>query len=198
MLDEPIPSVTRLNFLFEKIFSRALQVLEKGHVKCYIAERSQRKVFQVRGSRPSDHYIVFPRHYCSCQAFLYVVVGHDNPLCKHQLAARLAQALHRSHNITVSDEDMHDTAVFGRAHALTGMEKAQSLMPHPTMHMPSKTTVLLCVVVLHVVALSYLMRAAQKAQKAREAPRKVNCVYEWASLAIPRQNIRIPLGITKA
>ncbi len=24
--------------------------------------------------------------------------------CKHQLAARLAQALHRSHNITVSDE----------------------------------------------------------------------------------------------
>ena len=38
----------RLNFLFEKIFSRALQVLEKGHVKCYIGERSQRKVFQVR------------------------------------------------------------------------------------------------------------------------------------------------------
>jgi hypothetical protein len=35
---------------------------------------------QVRGSRPSDQYIVFPRHYCSCQAFLYVVVGHDNPL----------------------------------------------------------------------------------------------------------------------
>lgn len=96
--------LSRLNFLFDKNLSRALQVLEKGHVKCYTAERSQRKVFQVQGSRPSDQYTVFPRHYCSCQAFLYVVVGHDNPLCKHQLAARLAQALHKSHNITVSDE----------------------------------------------------------------------------------------------
>lgn len=106
----------------------------------------------------------------------------------------------------VAVQDIHDTAIFGRAHALTGMEKAQGLLPQSSLHMPSKATVVTCIVILHVVALTYLLyalytaqrRAAQKAQKAREAPRKVNCVYEWASLALPRQNIRLPLGITKA
>ncbi len=53
---------------------------------------------------------------------------------------------------------------------VTGMEKAQSLMPHPIMHMPSKTTVLLCVVVLHVVALSYLMYALYTAQRQAALP----------------------------
>ncbi|BDA40962.1 hypothetical protein COCOBI_01-6160 [Coccomyxa sp. Obi] len=106
----------------------------------------------------------------------------------------------------VAVQDIHDAAIFGRAHTLTGMEKAQSLLPQSSLHMPSKATVVTCIVILHVVALTYLLyalfiaqrRAAQKAQKAREAPRKVNCVYEWASLALPRQNIRLPLGITKA
>ncbi len=35
---------------------------------------------QVQGSRQGDHYTVFPLHYCSCQAFLYTVVGQSHPL----------------------------------------------------------------------------------------------------------------------
>lgn len=46
-----------------------------------------------------------------------------------------------------------------------GMEKAQALMPHTAMHMPSKTTVVTCIVVLHVVALSYLLYALYTAQR---------------------------------
>jgi hypothetical protein len=48
---------------------------------------------------------------------------------------------------------------------VTGMEKAQSLTPHSTMHMPSKATVVTCIVVLHVVALTYLLYALYTAQR---------------------------------
>ena len=37
----------RLNFLFGKDLQKALQIIERGQVKCYVAEQSQRKVFQV-------------------------------------------------------------------------------------------------------------------------------------------------------
>ncbi|CAK0754910.1 hypothetical protein CVIRNUC_002333 [Coccomyxa viridis] len=93
----------------------------------------------------------------------------------------------------------HDTAF-----VLSGMEKAQHLLPHP--HMPSKTTWVLVIVMLHVLALAYLTfvlyRAARhrrSAEKSREPPRRVNCVYEWASLAVPRRTIfRVPLGTIRA
>ena len=37
---------------------------------------------QVQGSRQGDYYTVFPQHYCSCQAFLYSVVGHGHPVVR--------------------------------------------------------------------------------------------------------------------
>ena len=80
---------------------------------------------QVKGRGPSDQYIVFPGHYCSCHSFfwdvvsrkhaIYVSLPEPTPLpgpalirhltpqadmwlllqCKHQLAARAAQATRR-------------------------------------------------------------------------------------------------------
>ena len=44
-----------------------------------------------------------------------------------------------------------------------GMERAQHLLPHP--HMPSKTTMVLAVVMLHVVALAYLMLVLYRAAR---------------------------------
>ena len=44
-----------------------------------------------------------------------------------------------------------------------GMEKAQHLLPHP--HMPSKTTMVLGIVMLHVVALTYLMFVLYRAAR---------------------------------
>ena len=34
-------------------------------------------LFHVRGKSSSDNYLVFPEHYCSCQAFFYEVVGRS-------------------------------------------------------------------------------------------------------------------------
>ncbi|KAK9803872.1 hypothetical protein WJX72_001088 [[Myrmecia] bisecta] len=119
MLKEPTPSVARvadsvfsqlqsaapdvvdshlssLNFLFDKNCGRALQIVDQGGVKCFIAQDSRRKVFQVQGKTAADQYIVFPEHYCSCQAFFYDTVGRgDAVYCKHQLAARIADSLQR-------------------------------------------------------------------------------------------------------
>lgn len=47
----------------------------------------------------------------------------------------------------------------------TGIHKAQYLMPHSGMHMPSKETVVTIVVLLHVIALSYLVYALYTAQR---------------------------------
>ena len=43
------------------------------------------------------------------------------------------------------------------------MEKAQHLLPHP--HMPSKTTWVLVIVMLHVIALAYLMLILYRAAR---------------------------------
>ena len=44
-----------------------------------------------------------------------------------------------------------------------GMERAQHLLPHP--HMPSKATMVLAIVVLHVVALTYLLLVLYRAAR---------------------------------
>ena len=90
----------RLHLLFDKNLERALQIVDKGDVKCYVAEKSGRTVYQVcfshcscscigvcvcgallvegmqvKGKTAADPYTVFPLHYCSCHAFLYDVLG---------------------------------------------------------------------------------------------------------------------------
>lgn len=37
-----------LHLLFDKNLDRALQIVDKGQVKCYVAQDSQRKLFVVR------------------------------------------------------------------------------------------------------------------------------------------------------
>lgn len=52
-----------------------------------------------------DVYVVFPRHYCACEAFHFVVVSRGESLqCKHQLAARLAYILRKCGVETVEEE----------------------------------------------------------------------------------------------
>ena len=36
---------------------------------------------QVQGRQAGDRYLVFPTHYCSCQAFLHGVVGKSDAPC---------------------------------------------------------------------------------------------------------------------
>ncbi|GFR52481.1 hypothetical protein Agub_g15051 [Astrephomene gubernaculifera] len=90
--------------LYGKNFAKALEVVDGGGIVCYVGEETGRKVYKVPGKRPADQYIVFPAHYCSCQSFLYDVVGRSEAVCcKHQLAARLATVLNRATVIQTSD-----------------------------------------------------------------------------------------------
>jgi hypothetical protein len=200
--------------LVGKNWPKALQIVDEGGVKCFVAENSKRRVYQVRRGGPaarclqraacrprlpamhataqpccqmlrppppiqpaaagpsrrtsaftppprhqaalqvqgksgSDPYIVFPAHFCTCHFFHYEVVGKGEAThvswkpaarralppalaavrasvrvaswalpgprvllltppavpaqCKHQLAARMAQALQRCPDITVPD-----------------------------------------------------------------------------------------------
>ncbi|KAL0056031.1 hypothetical protein WJX82_006946 [Trebouxia sp. C0006] len=84
------------NFLLDKNWGRGLQIVDQGGVRCFEAESSKRRVFQVQGKSASDHYLVFPEHYCSCQAFFFEVVGRSEaPFCKHQIAAKIADTYKR-------------------------------------------------------------------------------------------------------
>eukprot|EP00983_Pelagomonas_calceolata_P035444 1108543-Pelagomonas_calceolata.AAC.3 len=92
----------------------------------------------VQGKSASDVYLVFPQHFCSCQAFFFKVVHESETICnsefkidsgaegkvlrachslyvqcKHQLAARLALALGRCPIITVSDVEIASMLAFG-------------------------------------------------------------------------------------
>ncbi|XP_042434253.1 zinc finger SWIM domain-containing protein 7-like isoform X1 [Zingiber officinale] len=64
--------------------------------------------FQVVGeSRKKEEYICFPEHHCTCYSFFYDVVNRGEQLCcKHQIAARLAEAVGQLEEMEVSDEQL--------------------------------------------------------------------------------------------
>ena len=84
-------------------------LLNSSSLSCFVT--------QVQGKSASDHYLVFPEHYCSCQAFFYEVVNifwlmpicqrlHPNQKlltltatvllqCKHQIAAKVSDTYKR-------------------------------------------------------------------------------------------------------
>ncbi|KAH9563212.1 hypothetical protein CY35_05G113100 [Sphagnum magellanicum] len=101
--------LSMLNFLFEKNLERALRILDQGGVQRVTSEPSHRTMFQVIGESKSAApcYLCFPDHYCSCQSFYFDVVAKSEQIyCKHQLAAKLANALHMCKEVTMSDEEL--------------------------------------------------------------------------------------------
>ena len=95
--------LSALHFLFDKHLTKALQIVDQGGVFCFVGEPSGRRAWQVQG-QASEAYAVHPGHYCSCQAFFFDVISKaEASCCKHQLAARLAQALGRVRVTPVTD-----------------------------------------------------------------------------------------------
>jgi predicted nucleic acid-binding Zn finger protein len=59
-----------------------------------------------------DVYTVLPKLYCSCQSFQFSVIARSEaPLCKHQLAARLADAMGCTRSEVVEDEVIYELLV---------------------------------------------------------------------------------------
>lgn len=97
-----------LHFLFGKNFERATRIVDQGGVRRVSGSPSGRFFFLVVGeSRRKEEYICFPEHHCTCYSFFYDIVSRGEQLCcKHQLAARLAEAVGAHAEVTVSDEQL--------------------------------------------------------------------------------------------
>ncbi|XP_074559244.1 uncharacterized protein LOC141815230 isoform X1 [Curcuma longa] len=97
-----------LHFLFGKNLERAARIVDQGGVRKLSATPSGRSLFLVVGeSRRKEEYICFPEHHCTCYSFFYDVVNRGEQLCcKHQIAARLAEAVGQLDELEVSDEQL--------------------------------------------------------------------------------------------
>jgi hypothetical protein len=125
--------LSNLHFLYDSHFAKALQIVDQGGVWCFVGASSGRRVYQVQGhsnehyvvhpahycscqvragadhrlparppARRSQPTPVCPRS--PLQAFFFDVVSKaEAAACKHQLAARLADALNKTRVQTVSD-----------------------------------------------------------------------------------------------
>ncbi|KAH7301760.1 hypothetical protein KP509_23G041100 [Ceratopteris richardii] len=100
--------LSMLHFLYGKNLERAMRILDQNGVYRIVGEPSKRVVFQVVGeSKNSEKYLCFPKHFCSCHSFFFDVVGRGEQLsCKHQLAARIAEALEIRQHMVVPDEKL--------------------------------------------------------------------------------------------
>ncbi|MEW5319805.1 MAG: hypothetical protein WDW38_010932 [Sanguina aurantia] len=92
------------SLVYGKNWAKAMEIVDSKGVTAYVADKSRRTIYKVLGSAATDHYTVFPRHYCSCHSFFYDVAFRSEAVCcKHQLAARVAAALNICTVIQTSD-----------------------------------------------------------------------------------------------
>ncbi|KAF0310189.1 Zinc finger SWIM domain-containing protein 7 [Amphibalanus amphitrite] len=86
----------------------ALDLIDRSAVSRLVAPAG-RAVYRVLGSGGVPYYCPQPLTFCPCPAFQYTVLQRgDQPLCKHLLAAKLAQALGKCADTAVSDPHLRD------------------------------------------------------------------------------------------
>ncbi|TVU38131.1 hypothetical protein EJB05_11485, partial [Eragrostis curvula] len=97
-----------LETLFGKNMLRACKIVDERGVRRVTGAPSGRSLFLVMGeSRRKEEYLCFPEHLCTCYSFFYDIVGRGEQLCcKHQLAARLAEAVGEHQEMEVTDEEL--------------------------------------------------------------------------------------------
>ncbi|RZR94459.1 hypothetical protein BHM03_00023145 [Ensete ventricosum] len=103
---KPSPSIALI--LLGLNLERATRIVDQGGVRKVSAAPSGRSFFLVVGeSKRKEEYICFPEHHCTCYSFFYDVVNRGEHLCcKHQIAARLAEAVGEVVEVEVSDEQL--------------------------------------------------------------------------------------------
>ncbi len=94
-----------LQYLLNGLLLRAVEIVEAGLVSCIVARPSGRVAYEVEGSALLP-YLVLGHRYCSCPAFFSTcVLKGEAPYCKHQVAARLADALQCANVREMSDSE---------------------------------------------------------------------------------------------
>ncbi|KAJ4462605.1 hypothetical protein PAPYR_594 [Paratrimastix pyriformis] len=92
-----------LYYIFKQTLVQALEILDQSHVTRLSVTGTPRSCFLVQGK--NSHYLTYS-HYCSCPSFMYSVISRlEVPMCKHQLAAVLAEAMGHVQERPVSEEE---------------------------------------------------------------------------------------------
>jgi predicted nucleic acid-binding Zn finger protein len=81
-----------LSKVFGTRFENAVKAVEEGKVRRVTFTPSRREVWIVSG-KERNYLLLQAAGYCSCEDFYFRVISHEEILCYHLLAQRLADAL---------------------------------------------------------------------------------------------------------
>jgi len=96
-----------LHALFgNNVLAGALDLVDRGLVTGVQGEKSGRRLLCVRGSSGIRYTIFESSHYCSCPSYQFGVLGRGGLVCKHLLAARIAEASGRVETVEVKEEQI--------------------------------------------------------------------------------------------
>ena len=99
--------LSALYFIFKQPLLHALDLIDR-HSITQVTCPAGRELFRVKGASGRRWYLCLlpPAGYCSCPAHVYtVLVKEEVTMCKHMLAVRIAQALGKHNELSVSDEE---------------------------------------------------------------------------------------------
>ncbi|MCJ7633876.1 hypothetical protein MUP77_16005 [Candidatus Bathyarchaeota archaeon] len=100
----------KLTKIFSSRFGNALEAVEGGKVTKIVFKLSNRIVWLVSGKE--RNYLILPEAgYCSCEDFYFRVISHEEFICYHLLAQKLAQALGRYVIVEEKDERYEEVAL---------------------------------------------------------------------------------------
>eukprot|EP00051_Salpingoeca_urceolata_P014624 m.186587 g.186587 ORF g.186587 m.186587 type:complete len:153 (-) comp18141_c0_seq4:88-546(-) len=97
--------LTVLWTVFRQTFHHALDLVDRGKVNRLTAQPSARVLYQVVGSQGKLYTLLANENFCECPSYTYGVVRGEQLMCKHTLAARVADALSKCRDRTISDKD---------------------------------------------------------------------------------------------
>lgn len=99
--------LSALYFVFKQPLLHALDLIDR-HSVTHVTCPAGRELFRVKGASGRRWYLCLlpPAGYCSCPAHVYtVLVKEEVTMCKHMLAVRMAQAMGKYNELSVSDEE---------------------------------------------------------------------------------------------
>lgn len=107
-----LPEATKqeLAKVFGSRFKNALEAIEKGKVRRIVFMPSRREIWLVSGKERS-YLILENAGYCSCEDFYFRVISHEEFLCYHLLAQRLAKVLGCYESVEEVDVGYYEIAV---------------------------------------------------------------------------------------
>ncbi|GAB6028684.1 Zinc finger SWIM domain-containing protein 7 [Chamberlinius hualienensis] len=93
--------------VFQKPLMEALNIVDRRAIT-RVSSPDGRTVFQITSNLGGISYTCYPTtNYCSCLAFRFSVLKYDEyPMCKHVLAARLADAMDLCDERICTDEQI--------------------------------------------------------------------------------------------